>query len=85
MRLDPKRRAELINQFHESIIQILCIGEEIGSKKMLARADELSETFFNRLRKDRNLKKSTSIEQVESEMDDDSADDYWEAQLKEEV
>jgi len=72
MRLDPKRRGDLLNQFHEAIIQILCIGEEIGSKKMLARADEVSEAFFNRLSKDRNLKPGIDIE---AEMDDDSGEE----------
>ena len=78
MRLDPKRRGDLINQFHELQIQILSIGEEIGSKKMLARADDVSEAFFNRLRQDRNLKKEPSIEEVIADTDDDSGEEVEE-------
>lgn len=75
MRLDPKRRGDLINKFLELQIQVIDIAEEIGSKTMEARASDVSEAFFNRLGKDKNLKKETSIEEVIADMDDDSGDE----------
>lgn len=71
MRLDPKRRGDLINKFLELQIQVLNIAEEIGSKRMEARVSDTSEAFWYRLSKDKNLKPSID---VEAEMDDNSDD-----------
>ncbi len=72
LRLDPKRRGELIDQIYKIQDELTTIAKEIGSMNMIDRVNDVSEVFFRRLSKDKNLVKGIDIE---AEMDDDSGEE----------
>lgn len=78
LKLDPKRRGELIDQIYKIQDELTTIAKEIGSMNMIDRVNDVSEVFFRRLSKDKNLVKGIDIE---AEMDDDSGDNWEEEEL----
>jgi hypothetical protein len=72
LKLDPQRRAEILDKFIRVTYELLEIATEIKSIKMMVKIDSLGETFFNRMSQDKNLSESVDIE---AEMDDDSGDE----------
>jgi hypothetical protein len=72
LKLEPNRRIELIDSFIEIQGRLLLMAREIGSPIMESKIMSMGESFYYRISKDINLKKSPD---VEAEMDDDSGDD----------
>lgn len=72
LKLESNRRIELIDSFIELQGRLLLMAREISSPIMERKIMSMGESFYYRISKDINLKKSPDIE---AEMDDDSGDD----------